>query len=91
MKLKNTSLVTHWLHLPSDFRQTAIQSLGANPIILGLLLEEANFRFQLPSPCAAHCLQSNSLQCDARMELELRDHIYRWIFSQVASLHGVNS
>ncbi len=39
------SLGTHQLHLPSDLRQTAIQPPGANPIILGLPLEEAFFRF----------------------------------------------
>ncbi len=43
------SLGTHRLHSPSDFQQTAIQPLGANPITLGLPLEEANFRFRLPS------------------------------------------
>ncbi len=59
--------------------------------MLGLPLEEANFRFRLPSPRATRCLQSDCLQSDARMELELRDHIYQRIFSQVASLHAVNS
>ncbi len=80
----------------SDFWHAAIQPLGANPIILGLPLEELNFLFWLPSPCAtrclqSNCLQSNCLQSDARMELEMRDHIYQWIFSQVAILHAVNS
>ncbi len=80
-----TSLRTHRLHSPSDFRQTVIQPLGANPIILGLPLEEANFRLRCHSPLAAHCLRS-----DERMELELRDHIYQQSFLHVASLHAVN-
>ncbi len=58
-----------WLPADSD------TASGASPIILGLSLEEANFRFRLPSPCPASCLQS-----DARMELELRNHIYKQVF-----------
>ncbi len=84
-----SSLRTHRLHSPSDF-DTAIQLLGANHIILGFLLEEMNFRVWLPSPRAARCLQSDCLQSNVRIELELRDHIYQQIFSQVASLHAVN-
>ncbi len=80
-----SNLGTH-LHLLSDFPQTAIQPLGASPIIHGLPLEEANFRFELPSPRAACCLQSDCLQSDARMELELRDHIYQPIFSYSSSV-----
>ncbi len=63
-------LGTHRLHSPSDFQQTAIQPLGASPIILGLPSEEANFCLRLPSPRAARCLQTDCLQSDARMELE---------------------
>ncbi len=74
-----------WLLVDSD------TASGASPIILGLPLEEANFHFRLPSLRAACCLQSNCLQSDARMELELRDDINQWIFAQVASLHAVNS
>ncbi len=85
------NLGTHQLHSLSDFRQTAIRPSGASPIILGLLLEAANFPFQLPSSRITCCLKSKCLQSDARMELELRDHVYQWIFSQVASLHAVNS
>ncbi len=54
--------------LPADSKTAC----GANPIILGLPLEEANFRFRLPYPHATCYLQPN-----VRMELELRDHIYR--------------
>ncbi len=70
---------------------TVIQPLGANPTAHGLPLEEANFCFRLPSSRAVCCLQSDCVQSDVRMELELRDHVYQRIFSQVVSLHAVNS
>ncbi len=63
---------------------------AANPIV-HLPLEEAKFHFWLPSPRTTRCLQSDCLQSDARMQLELRDHIYQRIFSQVASLYAGNS
>ncbi len=60
-----------------------MQPLGASPITLGHPLEDANFNLRLPSPHAACCLQSERLQSDARMEVELRDHIYQQIKSVV--------